>query len=510
MQGWRADHEDAHFMRDQLTDDGYAIFGVLDGHGGCEVARLAAHVRLPGSIQRAADGSQSVDDLETSVSAAFVETDAWLRERPEVTRDQSGSTCVVAGLKRSQNKVQYYEVFLANAGDSRGLVLRRAAGSKRGSSYFGGGSGSKEDMDVDPEVDDDRPLFPGLSSQTGGVAVLVASEDHKPDRRDEHARIAAAGGFVSDVDAAKRGGGVANVVARLDGNLAVSRGLGDFAYKRDSRRQPKEQKVSCVPELYHVGSLKDGMSVRTGDLVVLACDGIFDVMSNEDLAKAIGTALNADVPADLGDIAARILTACLHNLNSKDNMTLMIIEVGVDGSDYAYRPVPKKSRRPNVDHLTNYLLAPQQPGEAAPSRGQNGGVHNDDVPFGSQSDGSVARTVRYYEDDDDVVLDDDLDDLDDDDDDDDDGKTVDEIVGIDQYDKQCDEAVKRSYIAFLEYCESDEHSKLPREARDLLKRVARSEARNNGRPNFRRHDDADDDDNLTLGLGIGGLDPARN
>ena len=32
MQGWRADHEDAHFVADG-GEDGTSLFGVLDGHG---------------------------------------------------------------------------------------------------------------------------------------------------------------------------------------------------------------------------------------------------------------------------------------------------------------------------------------------------------------------------------------------------------------------------------------------------------------------------------------------
>ena len=44
MQGWRADHEDAHFVADG-GEDGTSLFGVLDGHGGRAAAREAAHDR---------------------------------------------------------------------------------------------------------------------------------------------------------------------------------------------------------------------------------------------------------------------------------------------------------------------------------------------------------------------------------------------------------------------------------------------------------------------------------
>lgn len=393
MQGWRADHEDAHFMRNEASEGGFSIFGVLDGHGGCEVARLAAHAQLPEALRRATDGAARAE-LERRVAAAFVETDAWLRERPEVTRDQSGSTCVVAGLRRRDDDGSF-EAFIANAGDSRGIALRRRAN------------------DAPPEI-------------------IAASEDHKPDRDDERARISAAGGFVSDANAAKRAHrGAIAVVARLDGNLAVSRGLGDFAYKRDARRTPKEQKVSCVPEFYPLrgDEQEGGGQLLAGDLVVLACDGIFDVMTNEVLARAIVQAV--DRGDDLGDVASAIVHNCLHELNSKDNMTLMIVQVGVDGSDYAYTTSTDdgRRRRPRDDDLDSGAPRPDP-----------------------------TSAVRPQENDDD---------------DDDDHRATDEIVGIAHYERQNDETVKRSYIAFLEYCEADEDRRLPKEARDLLRRVSR-------------------------------------
>ena len=263
MQGWRADHEDAHFMRNG-GGPAYDLFGVLDGHGGSEAARLAAHEKLPELLQAACGGAaKAFGELEKRVAAAFVETDAWLRARPEVLRDQSGSTCVVGGVKKLGDNA--YGAFLANAGDSRGLVVRRAA-----------------------------------------RAAAAASDDHKPDRDDEMRRIADAGGFVSDADAARSG--AQHVVARLDGNLAVSRGLGDFAYKKDPRLGPGQQKVSCVPECYDVGLGGSSEPLAAGDLLILACDGIFDVMSNEQLVAAVVDALDAG--ADVGDVCARGPRCC--------------------------------------------------------------------------------------------------------------------------------------------------------------------------------------------------------
>ena len=49
--------------------------------------------------------------------------------------------------------------------------------------------------------------------------------------------------------------------------------------------------------------------MAAGDLLILACDGIFDVMSNEQLVAAVVDALDAG--ADVGDVCARVVSSCL-------------------------------------------------------------------------------------------------------------------------------------------------------------------------------------------------------
>mmetsp|Transcript_1406 Transcript_1406/g.912 ORF Transcript_1406/g.912 Transcript_1406/m.912 type:complete len:106 (+) Transcript_1406:95-412(+) len=42
MQGWRKSMEDAHIAALDI-DPGVSVFGVFDGHGGCEVAKFVAN-----------------------------------------------------------------------------------------------------------------------------------------------------------------------------------------------------------------------------------------------------------------------------------------------------------------------------------------------------------------------------------------------------------------------------------------------------------------------------------
>ncbi|KAM3393750.1 hypothetical protein ACQJBY_014468 [Aegilops geniculata] len=88
----------------------------------------------------------------------------------------------------------------------------------------------------------------------GGVAVPL-SEDHKPDRPDEMARIKAAGGKVMYMNG-----------ARVRGILAMSRALGHRVLKPE---------VICEPEISITERSEDD------DCLILASDGLWDVISNK-------------------------------------------------------------------------------------------------------------------------------------------------------------------------------------------------------------------------------------
>ncbi len=68
-----------------------------------------------------------------------------------------------------------------------------------------------------------------------GGTVEEMSYDHKPYNDGEHARIRNAGGSVT--------------MRRVNGDLAVSRALGDFVYKHRRDLRPEEQQVSAEPEI---------------------------------------------------------------------------------------------------------------------------------------------------------------------------------------------------------------------------------------------------------------------
>lgn len=80
------------------------------------------------------------------------------------------------------------------------------------------------------------------------------SDDHKPENTQERARIEAAGGHVAD--------------NRVNGQLAMSRALGDFQYKRDTKLAVDKQLVIPNPDVVTAPR-------QEGDrFIIIACDGI--------------------------------------------------------------------------------------------------------------------------------------------------------------------------------------------------------------------------------------------
>lgn len=259
MQGWRIEMEDAHtIMMDVKGMSGSAFFGVFDGHGGSLVSQHASGQLIKNIMSTPEFGTGKPENLPEAIRRGFLEFDRETVDLPQISNgvDHSGSTAVTAFITPA-----YYVV--GNCGDSR-CVLGRGDG--RG---------------------------------------VWASEDHKPTLEGERKRIEEAGGTVS--------------MRRVNGDLAVSRALGDYLYKQVSTLDQTKQQVSCEPE---VTVLK---REDKDDYLILACDGIWDVMSNEDCLNFIRAKVKQG-ETDLGAICEMICDKCL-GLNSRDNMTCCIVQL---------------------------------------------------------------------------------------------------------------------------------------------------------------------------------------
>ena len=157
-----------------------------------------------------------------------------------------------------------------------------------------------------------------------GKAVPLTTQDHKPSLETERNRIEKCGGSV--------------VNNRVNGILAVSRSLGDFNFK-DASKSPEKYVVSGIPEIFEIER-----NDEEDEFLLLACDGIWDVMSNQKACTFVRKrvqrmmrqkGLTKDIKVEMVEkIACELLDECLR-LGSKDNMTCTVVVFG--GSRSIYR-----------------------------------------------------------------------------------------------------------------------------------------------------------------------------
>jgi len=262
MQGWRVEMEDAHIMTDLPSLPSHTLLAVFDGHGGAGSAIFAGHnfVKILEDTSKykeylAAKDPSKIQILGDALRQAFLNADVYLKEKQAASHgvDSSGCTSVVAII------TPLY-IICANAGDSRCVM----------------GTGQTT-----------KPL----------------SEDHKPTDEGEQKRIESAGGTVS--------------WKRVDGDLAVSRALGDFQYKNRPDLPAQDQKVTCYPDVtIHERDDSD-------DVLILACDGVWDVMSSQDCVELVREILLGG-ETDMKLVAEEVVDTAL-NKGSRDNISAVVV-----------------------------------------------------------------------------------------------------------------------------------------------------------------------------------------
>lgn len=163
----------------------------------------------------------------------------------------------------------------------------------------------------------------------GGKAVDM-SYDHKPEDELELARIKNAGGKVT-------------MDGRVNGGLNLSRAIGDHFYKRNKNLPPEEQMISALPDI-KVLTLNE-----EHNFMVIACDGIWNVMSSQEVVDFIHEKINEKDETgelrQLSSIVEELLDQCLAPDTSGDgtgcdNMTCIIVRF-----DPRQKPLSEGSKR---------------------------------------------------------------------------------------------------------------------------------------------------------------------
>ncbi|XP_034382465.1 protein phosphatase 1G isoform X2 [Cyclopterus lumpus] len=158
------------------------------------------------------------------------------------------------------------------------------------------------------------------------------SYDHKPEDEVELARIKHAGGKVT-------------MDGRVNGGLNLSRAIGDHFYKRNKALPPEEQMISSMPDVKVLTLSADH------DFMVIACDGIWNVLSSQEVVDFISERIKPDKSGNvrlLSAIVEELLDHCLAPDTSGDgtgcdNMTCIIITLRPHPSPG--QPDDKKKRK---------------------------------------------------------------------------------------------------------------------------------------------------------------------
>ncbi|KAG9244834.1 protein phosphatase-like protein 2C [Calycina marina] len=267
MQGWRISMEDAHAMVLNYQADGESDtkpkeaadrLSFFGVYDGHGGDRVAMFAGENIHKIIAKQEAFKKGDIEQALKDGFLATDRAILTDPRYEEEVSGCTASVAIISATK-------IFCGNAGDSRTVLGVKGRA---------------------------KPL----------------SFDHKPQNEGEKARITAAGGFVD--------------FGRVNGNLALSRAIGDFEFKKSAELSPEQQIVTAFPDvIVHTMTADD-------EFLVVACDGIWDCQSSQSVIEFVRRGIAAG--QELSKICENMMDNCLAS-NSEtggvgcDNMTMCIV-----------------------------------------------------------------------------------------------------------------------------------------------------------------------------------------
>ncbi|KAL0578633.1 Protein phosphatase 2C 2 [Marasmius crinis-equi] len=277
MQGWRITMEDAHAIMPDLDENSEESNAFFAVYDGHGGGTVAKFAGQNVHKRLSTEETYRAKDYETALKKAFLGTDEDLLANPAHARDPSGCTAVAALVTKDK-------IFVANAGDSRSVL------SLKGEA---------------------KPL----------------SFDHKPTNESEKARITGAGGYVE--------------YGRVNGNLALSRAIGDFEFKKNYALTPEKQAITADPDVTSHDITEED------EFLVLACDGellsffrasrkeliheigIWDCLSSQQVIDFVR--LKVSEGKELTEIAEMMCDHCLAPDTSSgagigcDNMTVLIV-----------------------------------------------------------------------------------------------------------------------------------------------------------------------------------------
>lgn len=161
----------------------------------------------------------------------------------------------------------------------------------------------------------------GVLCLEGGLTEPL-SFDHKPQQPREMNRINNAGGFV-------------NRFGRVNGNLNLSRSIGDLKYKQVPGIAPADQMITAQPDILQVTlNPKD-------EFFILGCDGIWDCLTNEKAVEFVRERIDTKEPKEIGEEMLNTILSddprATQGIGG-DNMTVLIVDLQPASRSYKIDP----------------------------------------------------------------------------------------------------------------------------------------------------------------------------
>lgn len=310
MQGWRVTMEDAHsHVLPMREHEELSFFGVFDGHGGDLAAKFAAK-----HVLTYIRNSEAFDDLKDSTDPDILAR-AMMEGKRFKTRRYISHAKNMCGLNK------FGVAGFIDCDDD----LREIPACKTGED-FSGSTG------VAAFVTPDNIIIANTGDSRVCLCksdkVVFGSIDHKPGDDRERARVERAGGVIAD--------------GRVNGDLASARSFGDFRYK-DEALPPQKQQITVMPDVTILSRSPEDQ------FLLLACDGIWDVMSNLEATRYVLSALR--MGCSEAQACEMLLDECLRK-SSGDNMSVLLVSLDARPAETGTR----KGALPTSDEVRERMV----------------------------------------------------------------------------------------------------------------------------------------------------------
>ena len=230
---------------------------MFDGHGGREVS-FYTEKHYQGYLRETA--GYKAGDYESGLRTSFLKVDE------ELEKEAGKEWLAAMKRKNPPNKAPLFKLL----GDINGTGVTNANGEQSNESLQLDSIGCTANVIL---FEDMKKIYIANAGDSrcvlgrAGKAVPL-SFDHKPEDEIELRRIEKAGSVVTE--------------GRVDGNLNLSRSLGDLKYKVNKDLKPEEWPITANPDVKVVE-----LNSREDDFIIMGCDGIWETKSNEEMVEYI-------------------------------------------------------------------------------------------------------------------------------------------------------------------------------------------------------------------------------